>query len=85
MARSRKKPQETAIFQILSPVRLPFRHTGCDGKTLVVKRHKRKREIRKVLCTDAIIELVAFEEYFNMEQLRGILDLRQIRANNPAR
>jgi hypothetical protein len=34
------KPPEKAIFQILSPVRLPFRHTGYFLKTLVVKRHK---------------------------------------------
>jgi hypothetical protein len=34
------KPPEMAIFQILSPVRLPFRHTGGFLKTLVVNSGK---------------------------------------------
>ena len=31
--------------RILSPVRLPFRHTGFHGKTLIAKCPKRKREL----------------------------------------
>jgi hypothetical protein len=32
VASNHKKPPEMAIFQILSPVRLPFRHTGTFRK-----------------------------------------------------
>jgi hypothetical protein len=35
--------------RILSPVRLPFRHTGFHGKTLIAKRPKRKRELARGL------------------------------------
>ena len=35
--------------RILSPVRLPFRHTGFDGKTLIAKGPERKREFARGL------------------------------------
>ncbi len=45
MASSGVKPPEMAIFQILSPVRLPFRHTGTFPETLVAKGPEWKREL----------------------------------------
>ena len=36
---------------ILSPVRLPFRHTGFYGKTLIAKGPKRKRELARDCLT----------------------------------
>jgi hypothetical protein len=45
--RSREKRSESAILKILSPVRLPFRHTGVQWKTLIAKGPKRKRELAR--------------------------------------
>ena len=45
MVSSGVKPPEMAIFQILSPVRLPFRHTGTFPETLVAKGPEWKREL----------------------------------------
>jgi hypothetical protein len=40
-----KKWLKIVILTILSPVRLPFRHTGFGWKTLVVNSGKGKREL----------------------------------------